>query len=162
MKLFSKALLARQAWRLIQFPQSLCARLLKVKYYPNGELVDTVFPSDTSPTWRSIAYGLELLKEAIIWRIGSGSSVQIWRDPWIARGPSRTLSLKRGRSRLRWVSQLMLPGRREWDVQLIKTLLYPHDVDEVLKIWLSNRTPEDHIAWFYEKSGLFSVRSAYL
>jgi ribonuclease HI len=55
----------------------------------------------------------------------------------------------------------MLPGRREWDVQLIKTLLYPHDVDEVLKIRLSDRAPEDHIAWFYEKSGLFSVRSAY-
>jgi hypothetical protein len=50
MKLFNKALLARQAWRLIQFPQSLCVRLLKAKYYPNGELVDTVFPSDTSPT----------------------------------------------------------------------------------------------------------------
>jgi hypothetical protein len=55
----------------------------------------------------------------------------------------------------------MLPGRREWDVQLIKTVLYPHDVDEVLKIRLSDRAPEDHIAWFYEKSALFSVRSAY-
>jgi hypothetical protein len=67
MKLFNKALLARQAWRLIQFPDSLCTRLLKAKYYPNGELVDKVFPSDTSPTWRSIAYGLELLKEGIVW-----------------------------------------------------------------------------------------------
>jgi hypothetical protein len=84
MRLFNKALLARQAWRLVQFPDSLCARLLKAKYYLRGELVDIVFPADASPTWKSIAYGLELLKEGIIWRIGSGEKVQIWRDPWIA------------------------------------------------------------------------------
>jgi hypothetical protein len=53
----------------------------------------------------------------------------------------------------------MLPGCREWDIQLIKALLYPHDGDEVLKIRLSDGAPEDQ--WFYEKTGLFSVTSAY-
>jgi hypothetical protein len=72
MKKFNQALLAHQAWRLIQFPESLCARLLKAKYYPNGELVDTIFPSNASPTWRSIEYGLELLKQGIVWRWDQG------------------------------------------------------------------------------------------
>jgi hypothetical protein len=35
MRLFNQALLARQAWRLIQYPDTLCAQLLKAKYYPN-------------------------------------------------------------------------------------------------------------------------------
>jgi hypothetical protein len=48
---------------------------------------------------------------------------------------------------------LMVPGRREWDVQLVKAVLYPHDVQEVLKLRLSEMTPNDHVAWFYEKSG---------
>jgi hypothetical protein len=43
MRLFNQALLARQAWRLIQYPDTLCAQLLKAKYYPNGILIDTVF-----------------------------------------------------------------------------------------------------------------------
>jgi hypothetical protein len=47
---FNQALLARQAWRLIQFPDSLCARVLKGKYYPNGDLVDIVFPSEVCAT----------------------------------------------------------------------------------------------------------------
>jgi hypothetical protein len=85
LRLFNKALLARQAWRLIQYPDSLCAQLLKAKYYHCGELVDTVFPGEASPTWRAIEYGLDLLKHGIIWRIGSGSKVHIWRDPWIAQ-----------------------------------------------------------------------------
>jgi hypothetical protein len=41
LKLFNQALPARQAWRLIQYPDSLCAKVLKAKYYPNGELSDT-------------------------------------------------------------------------------------------------------------------------
>jgi hypothetical protein len=50
-RIFNQALLARQAWRLIQYPESLCARILKAKYYPRGELIDTVFPGDASQTW---------------------------------------------------------------------------------------------------------------
>jgi hypothetical protein len=41
--LFNQALLAKQAWRLIAFPDSLCASVLKAKYYPFGELTDTTF-----------------------------------------------------------------------------------------------------------------------
>jgi hypothetical protein len=36
MRLFNLALLARQAWRLIQDPASLGVQILKAKYYPNG------------------------------------------------------------------------------------------------------------------------------
>jgi hypothetical protein len=66
LKLFNQALLAKQAWRLIDRPDSLCARVLKTKYYPNGNLLDTSFPIDQSPTWRAIVHGLELLKKGTI------------------------------------------------------------------------------------------------
>lgn len=88
LRIFNQALLARQAWRLIQFPDSLCARLLKAKYFRRGCLVDTVFSSNASYTWQSITYGLELLKQGFIWRIGCGYQVRIWRDPWIPRSHS--------------------------------------------------------------------------
>jgi hypothetical protein len=75
LRMFNQALLVRQAWRLVQLPNSLCARVLKAKYYPNGEVIDIVFPSDASPTWRAIEHELALLKRGIIWSIGSGTKV---------------------------------------------------------------------------------------
>jgi hypothetical protein len=96
-----------------------------------------------------------------VWRVGSGSKIQIWRDLWLPREPSRRITLKKGRARIRWVSQLMVPGRREWDVRLLQSVLYPHDVQEVLKLRLSARAPDDHVTWMYERSSIFTVRSVY-
>jgi hypothetical protein len=157
MRHFNQALLSRQAWRLI----NLCARLLKAKYYPRGELVDSIFPSDASPTWKGIAHGLELVKKGIIWRVRDGRKIQILRDPWIRRPASFKVCLKKERARLWWVSQPMKPNQREWDVDVIKSCLCLVDAAEVLKLRLSDRGDEDCIAWHYERSSLFSVKSAY-
>jgi hypothetical protein len=80
--------------------------------------------------------------------VKSGAKINIWCDPWIPR-PHR------------WVAQLMKANMREWDEGVIRSCMYPIDADEVLKIRLTDRGDEDCIAWHYEKSGLFTVRSAY-
>jgi hypothetical protein len=36
-----------------------------------------------------------------------------------------------------------------------------HDVEEVLKIWLSGKGGEDCLAWHHERSDIFTVKSAY-
>ena len=84
-KLFNQALLVRQAWRLIQNPDSLAARLMKEIYYPRGNLVDTVLRREASPVWQGIEHDLEILKQGIIWRIGDGENIRIWRDNWLPK-----------------------------------------------------------------------------
>jgi hypothetical protein len=47
----------------LQNLDSLCARLLKARYLPNGIFLDTVFSAEASPSWRGIEHSLELLKK---------------------------------------------------------------------------------------------------
>jgi len=61
----------------LEYTDSLCARVLKANYYPNGDLIDTAFPSVISPTWRAITHGLDLLKKGLTWRVGNGDKIHI-------------------------------------------------------------------------------------
>jgi hypothetical protein len=70
------------------------------------------------------------------------------------------ISLKKGQSTLRWVSQLMHGERREWDDEILRQCFLPHDATEVRKTRLSDRG-DDMITWFYERTGLFTVPNAY-
>jgi hypothetical protein len=160
MRLFNQALLAKHAWRLLQNPETLCAQVLKARYYPQGMLADTAFPGNASTTWRAIEYGLELVKKGMIWRIGNGASVRVWRAPWIPRESFLKPITSQGRCRLRWVSDFLNPDG-SWNEQLLDRWFLPIDIQEILKIQTSTRNESDFIAWHHEKSGAFSVRSAY-
>ena len=159
-KIFNQALLARQAWRLIAFPESLCARLLKARYFPNGDLL-TAFPSAVSPTWRAIMFGLELLKKGAIWRVGNGKQIKIWSHAWIPKPFSLRPAGSTRPCRLKWVHQLIDAEARCWKEDVLKRFFFQFDVDEILKLHIPWRDSEDVVAWHYEKSGIFSVRSAY-
>jgi hypothetical protein len=119
MRIFNQALLARQAWRLVQHPDTLCAQILKARYYPNGFLLDTVFSGNGSSTWHAIEYGLELLKKGVIWRVGNGARIRAWRDPWIPRESCHVPRPPRRHCRYRWVSDFLMPDGT-WHVQRLQ------------------------------------------
>jgi hypothetical protein len=161
MKLFNQAMLARLAWRLIQKPTSLCARVLKVKYFPHGNLLDTVFARDLSLVWQGVEYGLELLKKGIINRIGDGRNTQFHRDQWIPRSRGLKVTGVKKNTRLRWVNQLIEPASNQWNIEILRDLFYEHDVQAILSIELPQTQQQDRVAWNYEKNGVFTVKSVY-
>ena len=51
-------------------------------------LMEAVDTQDGSYAWRSILVGREVLKEGMSWRVGDGTSIWVWSNPWL---PSRFL-----------------------------------------------------------------------
>jgi len=83
MRNFNLAMLGKQGWRLLTKPDSLCARVLKGRYYHDGNFLTSTRKKHASQTWRSILAGHDVLMKGLIRRIGSGASTHIWRDRWL-------------------------------------------------------------------------------
>jgi hypothetical protein len=81
--IFNMGMLARQSWRLVQDPESLVGRVLRAKYFPGGSILDASITAGVSYTWRSILKGVALLKEGLVWRVGDGTKIKVWSDPWV-------------------------------------------------------------------------------
>ena len=119
---FNFAMLARQAWRMLTNPDSLCARVLKAKYFANTSILEAQAKPGISYTWRSILKGVELMKDGIIWRVGDGSSINIWTDPWLNRDDARQPITPRRLCLLQKVQELIDPYTMQWDEELVKQL----------------------------------------
>ena len=112
-------MLAKQCWRLLSEPESLCAQVLCAKYYPDGDLSNAVLKKGSSFTWGSIMAGLKTLKRGAIWRPGNGASINIWSDLWIPTPYDRRVMTPRGHCLLETVKDLIDPHTGEWDVQCL-------------------------------------------
>lgn len=89
-------MLAKEACRIMQAPESLFARVLKAGYFKAGDFMVATCTNGGSYTWRSILHGRDLLKLEIIWRIGNGSQVKIADRNWIPRkGCLKLLGLRK-------------------------------------------------------------------
>ena len=93
----SKNKIAKQVWRLLSEPDSLCARVLRAKYYPDGKLLQARMKSGSSYTWQSVMAGLECFKQGYIWRVGDGSQINIWNDHWIPNSHNMKVLTPRGK-----------------------------------------------------------------
>lgn len=145
----------------MQEPNTLSAQILKAVYYPSDDFLSAQLGSRPSQIWRSILEGREVLKQGLIRRIGNGQTTNMWNDNWLPRpNMMRPLAaLKENKPEM--VSELVDEGARTWNVQMLQEHLLPMDVMIVRRIPLPSTNFEDTWAWSQEKSGNFSVRSAY-
>ena len=159
MRNFNLAMLGKQGWRLMTNPDSLCARVLKGRYYHDGNFLTSTRRKHASHTWRAILAGREVLKQGLIKRIGNGTSTHIWRDRWLPDHFGAPPFTPEEGQPVSMVSEL-LSENGQWNEEVIKQSFIP--VDNVAILRTPARIHHDDVwAWEPERHGFYSVRSAY-
>lgn len=120
---FNMALLAKQGWRLFQHPDSLVAKIFKENYYPNCTFMDTSIGKKLSYAWRSIWNAKSLLQEGLVWRVGDGQSISIWKGRWIPTETTHAIQslvrLLEGKAK---VSELIDFDTNWWNIPLVEEI----------------------------------------
>ncbi|CAA7032495.1 unnamed protein product [Microthlaspi erraticum] len=159
--LFNQALLAKQAWRILQVPNSLLARLLKSRYFPVNDFLNAGLGNRPSYGWRSISFGKELLAEGLVKKVGNGASINVWGELWIEDVVMHAPLMKNDRINIDLkVEELIDFSSRGWNLSKLEDLFYPADVQRILK-HKPVVSKNDFLVWKLNKSGQFSVKSAY-
>lgn len=65
---------------MIKDPNSLVTQVFRQNYFQNNDLMDAKLRGSPSFIWRSLWSSLGLVKEGIVWRVGNGRIITIWKE----------------------------------------------------------------------------------
>ena len=159
---FNLAMLAKQGWRLIQENDSLLYRCFKARYFPRSSFLEAKESPGCSYVWRSILAALPILRLGSCWRVGNRSSISVVGDRWLPSHPTNKIMYPRHELvEDLAVSDLIDPELHIWRRDMIMGMFHREDAKAICRIPLSRRSVLDSIFWLHNRSGNFSVKSAY-
>jgi hypothetical protein len=86
------ALLAKLNWRVMEESDSLWAKTLVSKYYPNGIMDEKLVTRRSgSNNWKGLKIGHEVFRRGIWWVVNNGPDVSFWHDLWVGDRTLRSL-----------------------------------------------------------------------
>jgi hypothetical protein len=123
LKMFNLAMLDKQGWRLTTRPDSLCTKVLKGRYFHDGDFMSCSRRRRASSTWRAILAGREVLRKGLVKRVCDGLTTRIWHDRWmLGHFTGRPLTPAEGQD-VEKVSDLITDSGA-WNEGLIRDIFY--------------------------------------
>ncbi|CAL1353300.1 unnamed protein product [Linum trigynum] len=160
--LFNVAMLAKQAWKILQSPSAMLAKMYKARYHPQGSFLNA--PTGTRPSWawQGVLEGRKLLCKGLQWQVGSGTAIRILDDPWLPTSPPSSPILLPGVQLTdQFVASLINPLSRTWNKDLLCNYFTNDSVKLILSIPLPSSPRTDKYIWHYSDTGEYTVKSGY-
>ncbi|CAN1838863.1 Putative ribonuclease H protein At1g65750 [Linum perenne] len=162
MHAFNLAMLGKHGWKLLSNPDALVCRVFKARYFPRGDFLTAVRPNGSSPIWQSIWATQGIVRSGYRWRVGDGTQISVWGMPWLRTGDSFFVNTPANDilTGLR-VCDLLIPGERAWDVEMVQELFNERDAAAIIEISIHASLDNDGRLWHFSKCGNYTVRSGY-
>lgn len=77
---FNWALLVKQTRRMHIKPNTLVAKVLKAKYFPNTGTLKSKIGRNPSYLWRSIHSNIQIINKGNCWNVGNINKINIWKE----------------------------------------------------------------------------------
>ena len=159
----NRAHLTKLAWIIQYAPHKLWVQVIHAKYMHSAFVWDAKPKPSSSWFWKGISRVASLLKFGMGVLIGSGSSTNLWLDPWILspqpHPPRPQLGLST-RNLEDTVNSLFVPFSLIWNSSLVRTLFEESDADWILNCSTPSGSLEDKMLWTPTPTGDFSVKSS--
>ncbi|KAA3466222.1 reverse transcriptase [Gossypium australe] len=143
------ALPAKQGWHLLTNPNSLMARVVKDKYFPNNSFMEVSI-------WATKC----LLQMGCGWQVNNWRSISVWNNAWLPGGLPCKIQSNRV-SGIDKVVDLIDIDRGEWNIELLRDVFPNPVVRHIQCIPLDAHDLEDQWRWFPKETGVYSVWSGY-
>ena len=103
-----------------------------------------------------------IVQRGMRWQVGNGNKIRVWHDQWIPRPCTyRVITKERPNSTNTLVCELINRATSEWNIDKLNSWFIPKDRDAILGIPLSSSNTQDKLIWVENRSGKFTVKSAY-
>lgn len=136
-ELLNLAFLAKQAWRLLQEPDSLWANVMRGIYFPGQNFLTAKKGRDCSSTWMSILQGREHILRNGQWIVGNDMDINIWKDKWLSSSESLYDYYHRGDIK---VNTLIDHSSKTWKMDQVTSILPSNASMKVLQTPISYTT----------------------
>lgn len=138
------------------------SRVLKGRYFPNHDLSYVQFKGKDSWLWKSWMAARNVVASGMLWKARNGKSVNIWEDSSVPNETGgRVISAKPISCTVNTVAELIDHQRKCWNYTLVRQMFQPLEAMRILQMPVYKGEYKDKSIWRAEKSGVFTVRSAY-
>lgn len=158
---YNDILLAKLSWRILSKPESLLARVLKGKYFPDSSIMESNEKSGSSHGWTSIMAGKAVLDKGVGYLVGNGNDIRAWSDPWLSTiNPVVPIGPPTFDNQNLLVKDLLDQRSNDWDLEKIRLHL-PHYEEDIRLLIPSSSKPKNRQVWLPDSSGEYSSKSGY-
>ncbi|XP_030487638.2 uncharacterized protein LOC115704575 [Cannabis sativa] len=158
---YNLAMLGKQAWRLITNDASIVSKVYKARYYPHASFFSASLGNNPSFIWKSLFETKSLIEAGAVIHIGNGLKTSITSDPWLLDLHNHRVISTHPAIINQKVASLMCIDEPKWDPEILDDLFEERDKALILGIPLSHVERDDCWSWMLERTGIYSVKSAY-
>ena len=101
-----------------------------MKYFPHGSFLSAKVGSNLSFVWRSFLAAKDLLLNGVCWKVGNGSSLDVWSDRWTVTPLTRGSDF----SGVQRVANLIDVERGMWNEEVVERVFDAQSAARVKKI----------------------------